>query len=496
MAIPIVLKGKNLLLSAATASGKTEAIVAPLIERLFKENWQGLSIIYISPTRALVNDLELRFKDIFKGLNVSLSVKTGDRPLFNPKKPTQFLITTPESLDSLICRNPKTLKNIRAVVLDEIHLLEGTYRGDQLRILLRRLKEISNHNFNIYILSATISNSSELGKRYTENFEIIKLKQKREIYYSLINSIDDLLKFIRKEKIKKILVFCNSRKKVEELANKWKELKLPFEVFAHHGSLSRTYRESTEKFIKRNKYIICFATTSLEIGIDIGDIDAVVLADLPWSVSTLLQRIGRGNRRELINRVFAIYENNIDLKTLFIEMFELAINGKLENKKYSPDLSVVIQQIFSCLFANPSGLSFKYFNTLFQGFCSENNLKSILLNLNSLDYIEFKRDKWFATEKLMNLGRIGMIHSNIPDDSSMPVFDIASNKKIGNVSFPIDNVFILGGKKWKVIKIEPKRIIVRRDCSKAYSPEFELRSKMGKYFYLLPDHLKVYHKIE
>ncbi|MHA1284371.1 MAG: DEAD/DEAH box helicase [Promethearchaeota archaeon] len=490
LTIPLILDGENVLLSASTASGKTEAIVAPVVESIFSENLKGLSVIYISPTRALVNDLETRLKDKLEELNISLSIKTGDRPQFNPKKPSQFLITTPESLDSLICRHPYTFKNLRVVILDEIHLIDRTYRGDQLRILLLRLQELTNNKFNVHILSATIADPNELGKRYTKDFKIVRLQHKRQINYTLIANLDEIVNFIKKEVLKKILIFCNSRKKVEELSISWRNLNLPMEVLTHHGSLSKQYRERTEKFFKRYQYIACIATTSLEIGIDIGNIDAVVLADIPWSVSTLLQRIGRGNRRELVNRVFALYEGKGYKKNIFEEMFNLAIKGELEVKKYFPDLSVIVQQVFSCLFAHREGLQEQYFSKLFQDFCTTKELQDILEHLRDLNFIEFRREKWYATEKLMDIGEKGLIHTNIPDETSLPVIDVVTNSKIGNVLFPIDNIFILGGRIWKIVKILPKKILVRQEKLKAYSPEFEIKMKIGRYFFYLPEYIR------
>jgi len=203
--IPLILKGKNAIIISSTASGKTEAVVAPLIERCLKENWEGLSILYISPTRALVNDMYYRLKEQLKELNISLSSKTGDKPQFNPNKLPNFLITTPESLDSLICRYPSSFKNVKAVVLDEIHLLDNTYRGDQLRILLKRLEYIAETDFNIYALSATIADPKDVGSRYLKDFEVIMNPGKREIEYTLLRSLEEVFNHARREKLKKLL---------------------------------------------------------------------------------------------------------------------------------------------------------------------------------------------------------------------------------------------------------------------------------------------------
>lgn len=490
LTIPLVLEEKNLIISSPTASGKTEAIVAPIIERHLKENWNGLSILYISPTRALVNDMEKRLKDLLAECNVTLSVKTGDRHQFKPHNVSNMLITTPESLDSLLCRHPYIFKNLKVVILDEIHILDNTYRGDQLLLLLKRLKGKTEREFNIYALSATIADCNELGERYLESYEIIEAKGSRKIKYTLIPELDDIVPFLRKEKLNKILVFCNKRKSVEALALECKNLKTPFDVVAHHGSLAKSIREEAENFMKTNKTGICVSTMTLEIGIDIGDIDAVVIAEIPWSVSSLLQRIGRGNRRSNLNRAFGIYRTNEFVRSALEKMFTLAIEGGLESKKYAPDLSVVVQQIFSSLFANPSGLPKEYFDDLFENFCSTKNLRDIFNHLEDKEWLHHKFDKWYGSEKLMNMGEAGFIHSNIPDESSMSVIDVSSKKLVGNILFPVDNIFILAGRVWKIAKIKEHRILVKRVSSKAYLPDFELKNDIGKYFYYLPEHLR------
>lgn len=487
--IPVVLEGKNAIIVSSTASGKTEAVVAPLIERCLKENWKGLSILYISPTRALVNDMYYRLKEQLEELNISLSLKTGDRPQFNPNKLPNFLITTPESLDSLICRYPSSFKNVKAVVLDEIHLLDNTYRGDQLRILLKRLEYITETYFNIYALSATIADPRDVGGRYLKDFEVIAVSGKREIEYTLVRSLKDVYNYTRVEKLKKLLIFCNRRANVENVAKECKRLWGNNRVVVHHGSLSKKIREDAESFMKEAQYGVCVATMTLEIGIDIGDIDAVVLAEVPWSVSSLLQRIGRGNRRTQKCRVFAIF-NSEEERLMFEQMFRIATEGYVEPVEYSQDLSVVVQQIFSSLYANPSGLEGSYLIELFNGFCSESDLKDILNHLAVKGWIEKRYDKWYATTKLMDWSEKGKIHSNIPSIKMLKVINVSSNQVIGEVQYPIDNIFVLAGKVWKVIHISGDKIYVKPEKSKTSTAKFKSYTARGCFYYLLPKNIR------
>ena len=136
------------MLVSATASGKTEAALAPLIER-HKQTQQreqhGLVLLYVVPTRALARDLERRLSRPLEQLAVRMQVKTGDEPRINSARPPQLLITTPESFDSLLAGHARIAKDVRAVILDEIHLLDNTARGDQLRVLLNRLRRIRRY---------------------------------------------------------------------------------------------------------------------------------------------------------------------------------------------------------------------------------------------------------------------------------------------------------------------------------------------------------------
>jgi len=487
--IPVVIAGKNAVVTSPAASGKTEAVIAPIAERFFNDGWANLAILYISPTRALVNDVYYRLKEQLADLGISTSLKTGDSPSFNPKKLPNLLITTPESFDSLICRHPQAFKELRAVVLDEIHLIDNTYRGDQIRLLLKRLRYITETEFNIYALSATIADPKDIGNRYFDDFEVIKSYGRREIEYTLVKSLKDVFEHARNEKLKKLLIFCNKRKSVEMMAVEARNLWGREKVVVHHGSLSKAIREEAESFMKESSFGICIATMTLEIGIDIGDIDAIVLAEVPWSTSSLLQRIGRGNRRTQKNRVFALYDSE-DEAALLKEMLNVAIDGYVEEVDYLPDLSVVVQQTFSSLYASPNGLGDEYFLGIFNEFCSEDELKDILRHLVEHGWIEKGNGRWRASTKLMDLGEWGKIHSNIADSKALKVYDINSQQSIGEVQYPIDDVFALAGRVWKIINASGNRIYVKQVKAKAPAVKFKRHASKGAFYYLLPKELR------
>jgi ATP-dependent Lhr-like helicase len=485
--IPVVLDRRNAIIVSSTASGKTEAVIAPLIERLLGENWEDLVILYISPTRALVNDMYYRLHEQLEELGVLVSLRTGDKPQFNTNNPPNILLTTPESFDSLLCRHHNSFRKVKVVILDEIHLMDNTYRGDQLRLLLKRLEDISEADVNVYVLSATIADPKDVGIRYLKNFEIITASGRQEIEYTFVSSLKEIFDYARKDNLKKLIFFCNKKANVEMFATECNNL-WTNRVVVHHGSLSKTVREEAESFMKESQYGICIATMTLEIGIDIGDIDAVVLAEVPWSISSLLQRIGRGNRRTHKNKVFAIYKSNEE-KLILEQMLKIAIEGYVEPIDYSPDLSVVVQQIFSSLYANPNGLEEDYFLKLFSGFCTADDLKEILNHLTKEGWIQKRYWKCYATTKLMDLGERGTIHSNIPTISSLRVIDVNSKSHIGEVQYPIDEVFMLDGKVWRIVGVSEDEVYVIPEKTKADAVRFKACTKSA-FYYLLPKHLR------
>ena len=488
-AIPLIIDEKNVLLISETASGKTEAVVAPLVERIQKQHQEDiLFVLYIVPTRALVKNIYDRIVDQFRELEISLNMKTGDYP--SMRKVPNFLITTPESLDSLICRRKEIFFDLFAVVLDEIHFLDGTARGDQLRVLLRRLKEITKEKFNTYILSATIAEPVEMGNRYiSDEFNVIQTSGKRKIKNSFCNDLDDVYKIALEENLRKILVFCNKRETVEALSKKAKDIWGKPYVVAHHGSLSKPVRTEAEEFMKNSPFGICFSTMTLEVGIDIGNIDAVVLAQIPWTISAFLQRIGRANRRGSIIRVISLVKTDVE-KSIISEMLENAKNKNLPETSYNFDLGVIIQQIFSVLFANVRGKIKKYFEILFQNLLNPDTLYLILENLVKLEWIEHRNNKYYASTKIMNLGRYGKIHSNINSSKELPVLDISTKKIVGKILYPIDNIFVLNAKVWKIVQKKENKLYVKHYKSDKFLIKFRRSRNDSLYLYLLPDVLK------
>jgi ATP-dependent Lhr-like helicase len=361
-AIEPLLAGKNCVLVSATASGKTEAALAPLLERHKRAPHVGLSLLYIVPTRALTRDLARRLQSPLDQLAVRMQIKTGDEPALNASRPPELLLITPESLDSLLVHWPRLAKDVRAVVLDELHLYDHTPRGDQLRILLNRLRrikryalargDIASDELQFCALSATIPAPESAAARYFADPMVLRSDGRRELDAELVplegpESLQSLFADLQRRGCKKLLVFCNRRAECEEWAHLFRRAS-PFgdRVFVHHGSLDARVRRAVERNFALAEAALCFATSTLELGIDIGDVDLVALIGPPESTSAFLQRTGRGNRRTRRTSVICFYRTDIEL-ALFRVFIRAARSGELESSDYFFRPSVVVQQLCS-----------------------------------------------------------------------------------------------------------------------------------------------------
>ncbi|MEO0191044.1 MAG: DEAD/DEAH box helicase, partial [candidate division WOR-3 bacterium] len=423
LAIPHILNGENVVVISPAATGKTEAVIAPVIENLFKEEIKGLKVLYITPTRALVNDLFRRLEEPIRSLNLTIGRKTGDHPVIDKKNLPNILLTTPESFDSMLSREPIIFLNLHSIILDEIHLLDNTPRGDQLRILLIRLRRIlskSEKNLQYCALSATIDDL-DIGRRYFENPKVCLLKSPREIEYILFPAdgfIKEIFKLVQIRQIKKILAFFNARSLAESFSQKFRIPPFDDKVLVHHASLPRLKREEVERMMNTSERAILLATSTLELGIDIGDVDAIVLYRPPYNVSSLLQRIGRGNRRT--DKLFAIgvYTNNWE-KILFETFFDCAMKGELYAKRYRPLLSVIPQQIYSYLYQRRRiGTTMRSICQILNPIYPESIIKTIFRKLLSEGVLKETRPGiYHLTNKLENKITYGKIHSNIAEKS-------------------------------------------------------------------------------
>ncbi len=459
--IPLILEGENLVVISPAATGKTEAVVAPVVERLFAFR-RAFSVLYVSPTRALVNDLFRRLSPPLEYLHLTLARKTGDRPTFDENKPPFMLLTTPESFDSLLCRHPRVFPGLKALILDEAHLLDRTPRGDQMRILLERLRRINNQ-VQFCLLSATIDDLT-IGERYFPDPKVIYVNVEREIDFSLVphtkNFIDVLFAEFQKRSLRKILFFFNARSYAESYSKLLDQPPFLGKVWVHHASLPKKERENVERLMNSEKSGILCATSTLELGIDIGDIDGVVLFRPPFNTSSLLQRIGRGNRRKR-NYLFAlgVYENRWE-RLLFEILFDGAKKGLLCEHRYQPSLSTLPQQLVSYLYQRRRiGATLdSLLKILLPVYRNEDHLRLLVRTLLEKEIIkETQRGIYFLSSRLEKKIDWGKIHSNIQEKSfgEYEIFDAATHTRIGRI-FYLKQRFILGGRSWELVEVKEK----------------------------------------
>lgn len=360
-----ILKGTDVVLQASTGAGKTEAVLAPATENLMTSQ-SHFTIVYIVPTRALALDMNRRIKPIYQKLGLKSGIRTGDGKHLRDGKP-HLLIMTPESLDVMLgsqnCDNKYFLKHVRVMIIDEVHAFFHNDRGHHLSYLRRRLAMQSTAPLQTVALSATINNAEEVMRFFNLKSNTFSYRQSvarklqpcwvhiQDEEQELTLFFDDL--YLRSG-CQKILVFANSRKKCEQLYEVLNQEGIfSKKIFLHYSNLSTQERKAIESSFRERKVGVCIATSTLELGIDIGDIDGVVLVGPPPSTMAFLQRIGRGNRRQQdINFWGVCYGHKAGMQLIrFLALFELARENKVEKCLGSENYTVLFQQILSCLYA-------------------------------------------------------------------------------------------------------------------------------------------------
>ncbi|MBC7343716.1 MAG: hypothetical protein H5U02_14940, partial [Clostridia bacterium] len=296
-------------------------------------------------------------------------------------------------------------------------------------------------------------------------------------------------RLVRSNGYKKVLYFCNLRESVEAVASQIVPLWRPYPVLVHHGSLSRQLREETESAMKEARVAACVATSTLEIGIDIGDIDLIVLAEAPWSIASLIQRVGRGNRRESTIRVAAI-AHSPEERILLEAMLDTASSGLLPPEPYQPDYSVAVQQIFSLLYQHRDGVAEEVLLELVGILLGSNQAASLLQHLQSCGWIHRVGRVWVASTALIDMGDRGQIHSNIPSSETYKVLDIDSGAMIGTVAGTVDEVFVLARRAWQIQSVSEGTIRVRRFKGQASAALFGKHRNIGAFHRLLPPQLR------
>ncbi|AZA83614.1 DEAD/DEAH box helicase [Chryseobacterium lactis] len=409
----------NYILISRTASGKTEAAFLPILSKVnFKE--PGVKVLYISPLIALINDQFVRVESLCEYLDVPVTKWHGeaakgakDRLLKNPEG---IVLITPESLEAMFVNKPYHIKHLFStleyVVIDEIHSFLGSDRGTHLQSLLNRLQRINTKKFSIVGLSATVSDTNQyielkdfLGDQ--DRTRIIRdttPKPINVVFKYFEGSVEELPLPLLKDlytrtRDSKVLIFPNARGRVEEVAVKLKQISERVgghkNYFSHHSSVDKEVREYVEFFAKnssiQNFCISC--TSTLELGIDIGNVDEVVQIDATHSIASLIQRVGRSGRREGKASNLFLYATekwsllqSLACWLLYQEQYiePIAVNEK--------PYDVLVHQILSIV-KGTSGISLPHLlneittNSTFL-YIKPDEIEDIITHLISIDFLE------------------------------------------------------------------------------------------------------------
>ena len=330
-AIRPVMDGEDAVLLAPTAGGKTEAACLPILSAMTEQEWAGTSVLYLCPLKALLNNLAPRIDTYAQWLGRRAALWHGDtkesqRRRIRADRP-DILLTTPESLEAMLIGvktdHAHLLGGVRAVVVDEAHAFAGDDRGWHLLAVLERLERVTGRPIQRIGLSATVGNPRQLltwlqgaraGKRpgqvVAPGVPLSTSEPTRlgppvtaaaeppagDVELDYVGSLDNAAKLIAAlHKGEKRLIFCDSRSQVEQLGAALRARDV--EVFLSHASLSAEQRARSEQAFTEARDCVIVSTSTLELGIDVGDLDRVIQIDAPRTVASFLQRIGRTGRR-------------------------------------------------------------------------------------------------------------------------------------------------------------------------------------------------------
>ncbi len=511
-AIPSIMEGKNVLLIAPTATGKTEAALLPVLDALIKterKGGTGIKVLYLTPLKALNRDMLERLQWWCKRLDLRLGVRHGDTSTRERETqamvPPDILITTPETLQAILTGRimRQHLTCVKWVIVDEVHELACDKRGSQLTLALERLRYLKNGDFEIIGLSATIGSPDRVAKFLVgteRDCEVINVPVSRsmqvEVYYPKADSQDyklaselytypevaARLRLMRKlvEQHKSSLIFTNTRSITEILGSRFRVWDLNFLVGVHHGSLSKLSRINVEKGIKEGKLHGIICTSSLELGIDIGRLDFIIQYNSPRQVTRLLQRIGRSGHRigGIANGAIVVQDSDDALEALVICRRSLIEDLEPADIPQKP-LDVLAHQIAGLLMAKRRWSFEEALSLIKKAYpyrdLEENELVTVLNYMHSrIPWLV-----WFSAEDKVFLrpkrkkplyGYYFEHLSMIPEERHSLVIEEEGDKTVGvlDEAFVAEygnpgNKFIEGGRVWKILHLYGDRIYVKHE---------------------------------
>lgn len=517
----------DLIVAASTAGGKTEAAFLPLISQALDEpvGSSGFDLLYVGPLKALITDQAMRLEAICREAELAVFPWHGDvsqsikaRAL---KAPKGVLLITPESLEALFIRRGVEIARLfaatRAVVIDELHTVLDSERGIQLRSLLTRLEIATKRPIRRIGLSATLGDM-DLAKSYLrpDNAGAVQLIEaeggESELQLQLRGyceggesgpSATDAIAAHLFERLRGSdnLIFAGARERVEVYSDRLRELcekeHLPQEFHPHHANLSREHRNFVERRLKDPaKPTTAVCTSTLELGIDIGDVACVAQIGAPFSVAALRQRLGRSGRREgqpAILRQYAV-EAALGPESSFVDrlrlglvrsiaMIDLLLEGWCEPPKpQALHLSTLVHQILSVI-AQRGGASA---SAVYAVLCREGPFRQVTASIFAQVLRAIGRPETGLIEQsdsgLLLLGQTG--ERLVEHYSFYAVFQtpeefrlVADGRDLGTV--PINNILspgmslIFSGRRWLVQEIDDRgKVIVVKPARTGVPPVF------------------------
>jgi len=491
-AIPPILNGENVLLVAPTGSGKTEAALLPIFSNFIESSEKkGISILYITPLRALNRDMLKRISTWAQLLSLQVEVRHGDTLTKIRRrqalKPPNMLVTTPETLQAILPGKlmRSHLSGVRFTVIDEVHEIAEDKRGVQLTIALERLREATGKDFQRIGLSATVGNPKEIAAFIAgtnRSVRVIEVSLPKSYRYSVeypvpsrqdydlageLNTAPEAAARIRRileliDRHVSTLVFVNSRTNAEMLGHKLGALSS--KVAVHHGSISREERTAMEDWFKQRALKALICTSTLELGIDIGHIDFAVQYLSPRRVSSLIQRVGRsGHKLDKVSEgtiITAFPDDALEA----IATVRLASKNMLEPVRIHENaLDVLAHQIAGILMDKSEVKVDEAYQIVRRAYPYRNLSKAKFFEV--VKYLNALRELWLDGDFLRKTGNTRRYYysnlSMIPDERRYPVIDIISERKIGTVGEEFMALrarlglnFLCKGKVWRIVQIE------------------------------------------
>ncbi|MEW4454501.1 DEAD/DEAH box helicase [Bremerella sp. JC817] len=365
LSIDAFLTGANLVILAPTAGGKTESAFFPVISQMLEESWSGISVLYVSPIKALLNNQEQRLDKYLRLVGRQAALWHGDTPQGERRRiiaeQPDCLLTTPESLEVLLVSQKvdhhQFFSNVRVVVIDELHAFAGDDRGWHLLSVFARIGKIAGRDIQRIGLSATVGNPTEMlgwlssGSERPQQVVWPKGSDSKtpDVQLDYVGSLANAAKVISLlNQGEKRLVFCDSRSRVEQLAVSLRQYGV--DTFVSHSSLGLDERRQAEEAFAQRQNCVIVATSSLELGLDVGDLDRVIQIDAPGTVSSFLQRMGRTGRRSNTTRNCLFLATNDEGLLRGAALIELWQRGYVEPVQAPPcPYHILAQQLMALI---------------------------------------------------------------------------------------------------------------------------------------------------